>query len=468
MKRRITLVFVVIAMVIGILSVGSVSASITPSSSVDSVPASITLNPSGDYQYKTTFVSLASGVPGVLYQPTVDTPTSHIGIFVMHSGGDYLQFLGAKELAKRGYTVLAANNSSSKSGFTGDTDLNKILVETGTAVKYLKTKVPGVTKVVLLGHSGGGTVMSSYQNIAENGVSACNGAEKIVPCPDTLKGLTPADGVMLLDSNFGLPGMLLFSMDPAITSEQNAQVLNPALDMFNPENGFNPNGSTYSDEFIQKFLTKEGQRNNQIIDDALARLKMINAGKGQFSDDEPLIIPGSNFKSANNRLFSQDVRLLAHTRQPQQLLHADGSITTEIVNTVRVPQNKTNPSPSLWDGALTTTVKRFLSTFAVRTTSDYSYDGSSINGVDWDSNYASPISAAKGIKTPTLVMGMTAHWEFMSAEYIYENSAAADKTLIYVEGADHMYANCKACGFNDDTVTPMFNYIDNWLQPRFQ
>lgn len=431
---------------------------------------SVALPPSGDYPYKTTYVPLGSGVPGLLYQPTVATPTSHIGVFVTHFTNDYFRFIGVTELAKRGYTVLAANNSSTKSGFTGDTDMDKILVEAGYGVKYLKTQVPGVTNVVLLGHSGGGVVMSSYQTIAENGVSVCQGPEKIVPCPDTLKGLVPADGVMLLDSNLGIPEMFLFSLDPAVVSDQNAQVVNPNLDLFNPKNGFNPTGSSdYSEKFIRKYLTKSGQRNNQLIDYALDRLALINEGKGRFSDDEPLIIAGGNYRGADNRLFSEDIQLWHHTNDPHPLLKADGTVTApQIIYSVRVPANFTNLSPSLWNGALTTTVRRFLSTFAVRTTPDYYFDASNIYGVDWDSSYSSPFWAVKGIHKPLLVMGMTGHWEFMSAEYLYNYAASSDKTVIYNEGASHGFTACGPCGFTGvDTVTPMFNYIDKWLSDRF-
>ena len=77
--------------------------------------------------------------------------------------------------------------------------------------------------------------MSSYQNIAENGLKACQGPEKILKCSDSLAGLPPADGLMLVDSNWGLAAMMLFSIDPAVVSEENAQALNPELDLYNPQ-----------------------------------------------------------------------------------------------------------------------------------------------------------------------------------------------------------------------------------------
>jgi hypothetical protein len=94
---------------------------------------------------------------------------------------------------------------------------------------------------------------------------------------------------MLIDSNWGLAEMMLFNLDPAVISQENGQKLNS--DLFNPKNGFNPAGSSYSDEFIRKFLSAEGKRNNQLIKTALGRLELIKTGKGNFADDEPFIAP---------------------------------------------------------------------------------------------------------------------------------------------------------------------------------
>lgn len=202
---------------------------------------------------KTTFVHLAQGVPGVLYEPVAPGPKSHIGVFVMHASGDYLNFSACTELSRRGYRVLCANNSSSKSGAFDDGILDKALLEAKTAVAYLRN-YPGVEKVVLFGHSGGATLMTAYQDIAENGVKVCQGSEKIHKCPDNLAGLPAADGVVLADANWGQAEMVLFSVDPAVVGEDSGVKLDPDLDMFEAKNGFKPDGSTYSQVFIHKFL----------------------------------------------------------------------------------------------------------------------------------------------------------------------------------------------------------------------
>jgi hypothetical protein len=75
-------------------------------------PMAQTVDPS----VKTSFVRLAGGVPGVLYEPVASGPKARIAVFAMHASGDYLAFSACNQLAKRGYKVLCANNSTSKSG----------------------------------------------------------------------------------------------------------------------------------------------------------------------------------------------------------------------------------------------------------------------------------------------------------------------------------------------------------------
>ena len=417
-------------------------------------------------QIKTTFVHLGNGVPGVFYEPVTPGPKAQIAVFVMHNEGDYLQFSACTELSKRGYRVLCGNTTTAK-GVLGNVDTNRVVLDAKLGVAWLR-KNPDVKKIVLWGHSGGGVLMSSYQNIAENGVKACQGPEKILKCPDTLAGLPAADGLMMVDSNWGTATMMLFSIDPAVTSEDNGIVLNPELDLFNPKNGFNAKGnSDYSPEFVKKWQTAVGKRNNALIQSALDKLAAIQAGKGPYTDDAPFDIPGANFLGGDNRMFAQDVNLMAHTVKSWPLIHADGSITNQIVPTVRVPEGFTNPTPSYNNGTLKVTLRSFLSTFAVRTGPDFGYDADTVKGIDWSSSYSVPPSSVEGIAVPTLVMGMTGHWEYLAAETIYNHAKATDKTLAFVEGAQHGYQTCKKCektpGQFGDTLQNVYNYADKWL-----
>lgn len=93
--------------------------------------------------------AIGSGVIGALYKPQIKSPKSEIGILIMHAEQDYLNFSGCSELSERGYTVLCANNSSSKSGTMTDIDFETMMTDVSKGVKYLREQ-PDIKKVILL------------------------------------------------------------------------------------------------------------------------------------------------------------------------------------------------------------------------------------------------------------------------------------------------------------------------------
>lgn len=422
--------------------------------------------------YTTTYVALSKGQPGLLLQPIHPTARASIGVFAMHDNGDYLSPSNnnpCTELAKRGYSVVCANSTASKSGFFSDDDIEKLLLNVKAGVSYLRG-VPSIRHVVIFGHSGGGEMMTAYQNIAEHGVTVCQGSERLIPCTNALADMPPADGVMLVDAVLGGTVSTLISLDPAVIEEGDGQKLDPALDMYNPANGFNPKGSTYSAAFKAKFFKAQGARMNRLIDYAEERLKLIETGKGRFADDEPLIIAGA--MGAMNRLNAQDLTLMAHTRAPWPLVHPDGSITTQIVPSVRVPRFEHSSTPNYARGAITTSVRKFLSTWAIRTTPEWSYDASGYKGLDYGSSWADEVDSIAGVTKPLLQVSLTGSYEFINAETAREHATGTrDKTLMYIEGAVHEFTPCHECAtaqgkpadYYGDTVKTLFDTIDHWL-----
>ncbi len=413
-----------------------------------------------DPAVKRTFVPLS--VPAALYEPVDPGERSRIGVFVMHSGANYITHSACTELSKRGYTVLCAANSSQEI-------LDRKLLDARSAVAYLR-QVPGIRKVVLFGHSGGATLMTAYQAVAENGPSVCQGPEKIVKCDDGLAGLPAADGMVLADSNWGNAAMALFSIDPAVIGNDSGMTVRPELDLWNPRNGFDRAGSNYGPEFVRRFQSAVAAKERELIKAALARLAAIEAGKGRFADDEPFLVPGGGSTGPNNKLFAQDTRLMSHTRKAWPLLHAGGSTTNEVVHTVRVPQGAESLTSSLGRGALNTTVRSFLTNSAIRVSDDFGFDESTVRGVDWSSSYSSPPGNVKDISVPLLVMGMTGGWEYLASETIYENARSSDKTLAFVEGASHGFTTCRQCektpGQFGDTLKTVYDYVDRWLSQK--
>ncbi|WP_260929399.1 hypothetical protein [Novosphingobium sp. 9] len=434
-----------------VASAGSVRAGEPMGLRADAAPTSV---PAG---VRTTFVHHADDDYGVLYEPTKPEDRATIGIVVTHYG-DYTRFIACPELARRGYRVLCESPSSG--------NLDKTIAETGLAVDFLK-RLAGVRKVVLLGHSGGATIVSAYQAMAESGLGFCQNARMVHACPSDLAGLTPADGVILPDANWGDAEMTLFSIDPAVVDESDGTAIDEDLDMYSAKNGFSPGGSQYSESFRRKFLAAEAARYNRLVAAAQAKVARLDAGTAAFTGDAPMVISGGSSLGPNNKLFSQDTGLLSTSSKPYPLLHKGGAQTSEVIHSLRVAQGHGIPAANFRMGTMNTTVRDFLSGFAIRVAPDFYYDATSIHGIDWDSSYANPPGNVGHIHVPLIAMGMTGHWEGLAAETIYEHATSADKQIAFVEGASHMYVPCTECERTPDefgdTVKTLFDYLDGWL-----
>jgi pimeloyl-ACP methyl ester carboxylesterase len=406
---------------------------------------------------KTTYVTLEPGAPvgadALLMEPATPGPKARFAVITLG-----LRHPAGPELSHRGYRVLL---------FDPDRIFGDPVGYEGTAptisraVKYLRG-VPGVERVVLLGHSGGGALMSFYQNVAENGSKACSGPEKIYPCKGKeLDALAKADGIILFDSHIGGGFTQLTYTDPALVDETRATERNPDLDMFDARNGYDAktSGAAYSADFTRKFFAAQAARNEKVIARAQARLAAMENGQGAFNDDEPYVVPGSRLA----RLLQPDNRLLVHTRAPHPLLKADGTTVTAIVPSVRPPMGRATRSAlgSLAQYTNNTTIRRFLAGNALRTMKDYNMTADAITGVDWASSSTSAVSNVEGVTVPLLIMPMTCHYFLVPDEIIFDHAKSKDKQLVFVEGASHVLTPCRA--EYGDTVKRMFDHVDKWL-----
>lgn len=327
------------------------------------------------------------------------------------------------------------------------------------ACMELLYSLDGVKKIVLMGQSRGAGVMSGYQKIAENGVGIYQGPERRLPFPDMK--LRPADGLMLLDANFGFMVMHLMSLNPALIEEGNGLKTNITLDPLNPANGFVPGGkSHYSKEFKHKFLMAQRARYNKLLDMAQERWELIKNGQGNFSDNEPFVVPDCIGINNSPKLFSSDMSIFAHTKEAWPLVHKDLSVTTEIVPSVRGAQE--NPEmPGTLRASLQTTVKDFL-WMELEVTEEYDYGEDYLRGINFDSCFTCSAGNVKMISCPSLFMGHTAGYEYINAEWAYNNSIAKDKSIAFSEGLTHGWGTREPDKYGDALATQA-QYVAGWL-----
>jgi hypothetical protein len=412
-----------------------------------------------------------SATKGALYYPDpVRYPNPHTALIAMHRDSNFMSHIVTREMPGRGFVVLGMNpRCDNNEAMCAPWENNALDVKQG--VEYLR-KLPGITRVVLFGHSGGGPTMSFYQAVAEAGVSFCQQPQKLIKCADGLAGLPPADGVILWDSHPGNGVNAVRSINPSVTNDTEiitnnaAPKIDTSLDPFNPRNGYNPAGeSHYSKEFKEKYFKAQSARMNGLIDIALGKLKQIEAGTYGYPDDDVFIVPRGNA----SRLFSMDLSVENRSDKPANFLKNDGTIETCcIVESVRVAGQSPDSNGGFWSGTIFLSLKSFLSVRSIRSTH-------SITGIDWCSSNNSAPCSLQQVSVPLLVVAMGGHYFIHDGENIFNMAASKDKEFIVIEGATHGGTPCKECmpagkkydGRYDNAVKNNFNYLAKWIEKRF-
>ena len=113
-------------------------------------------------------------VKGVLYKPD-SGPAPHVAVLLIHRTSNFLAHLATTELASRGFMVLAMNPRSDNNEAAVSFEDNALDIKSG--IEFLRRQ-PGITRVLLFGHSGGGPATSFYQAVAETGPCVLPGAEQ--------------------------------------------------------------------------------------------------------------------------------------------------------------------------------------------------------------------------------------------------------------------------------------------------
>jgi hypothetical protein len=153
------------------------------------------------------------------------------------------------------------------------------------------------------------------------------------------------------------------------------------------------------------------------------------------------------------------------TAKPRKLLKNDGTVVTQIVESVRRPSPQLASENGTFEGGtLLLTIKSFLSANAIRATD-------SMDGIDYCSTNNSPPCNLPYIRVPLLIAAMGAHYFIRDNEIHYEVAASPDKDFVVVEGAEHGQTPCVPCesapGQYSNSVPNFYNYVADWINRRF-
>jgi hypothetical protein len=199
----------------------------------------------------------------------------------MHPRANFARHYLVPRLVEAGFAVFCQN-----SRWLGNDMLlvhEVALLDVAEGVRAMRERFD---RVVLCGNSGGGSLYAFYldQALAAAGERF---AETPAGDPFDLNGheLPGADAMIFLAAHPGEGHFLLHAIDPSVTDEGDPLSCDPALDLFDPANGFAepPEPSRYDPTFLTRYRAAQRARVERLDATARERVARRRAARARFA-----------------------------------------------------------------------------------------------------------------------------------------------------------------------------------------
>jgi pimeloyl-ACP methyl ester carboxylesterase len=212
---------------------------------------------------------------GLLWSSEQFTPTT--AILATHYSVDFTEHYMAAPMANLGYAFFGWNTR-----FRGADEFFSIpeaLSDIRAGVEFLRTRFK---RVVLLGNSGGGSLLGAYQSLAESQSSQPLTETKRALVATNPRPLEPADAFIALNAHPSRAKTLTKWLDPSVVDESDFLSSDPELDLWGPRAGTVP----LDPDFLLRYRSAQVERNRRItawVRAQTAQLEAVGASNRVFS-----------------------------------------------------------------------------------------------------------------------------------------------------------------------------------------
>jgi hypothetical protein len=354
-------------------------------------------------------------VRGVLWTPPVGTPW-RTAVILSHPRGDFCVHYACPLLAAAGYAVLGFGTRY----MNNDTDCLHEACITDVRTAHDEMIRRGAEAVVLLGNSGGGSLMAMGN-----------------------AGLGIGDGWVGMAAHPGEGVFMLQVIDPSVADEHDPFSTVPELDMYHPDNGWRPwpEPCSYDPDWLVGYRAAQVARVARI--DAIAHASIRDAADvvPALRVVDKAVEPGRWSDLRRRAVFTKYLTIYRTLADPAYL---DLSIDPD-----DRPMGSLFAFPDPFDAnygrgglARTMTARGWLSTWS---------------GL---SSHAKLADTMPQVLVPTLMIHPTADTEIRAwqAKELVEAAGAAEVTYVEMKGAPHYFE-----GHRREALA----HVEEWLTARF-
>jgi hypothetical protein len=324
-----------------------------------------------------------------------------------------------------------------------------LLLDIAGGMQLLRDR--GFEKIILVGNSGGGSLMTFYQAQASLLPPARLTHTPAGEPPDLNKYSMPkADGLILLAAHPGQGKFLLGCIDPSVVDEGDMLATDSSLDMYDPASGFKepPAPSHYADAFLQAYRAGQAARVKRLDGIADSRIAAQNHYKQIMAQ------PDFAGMSEKSRMFitrrATAIALMTIYRTDANPACCDPRLSPsrrDVGSIIGSRPDLTNFASGGFAGVVTP--RAWLSTWSA-----YRSRAAVLDNI--------PL-----IKEPTLIVNYSGDGGIFPDQLaaVFAAAGAADKTILHVDG-DHYGLPIKAAP-DLDARAQAEKIMAGWIAERF-